>query len=98
MVVMVLTELHATTAPTNSNINYVSYIFILWSQKFEKIQKKLCLTGCKWSSLDAPGTESPLTHSGWENSISSFSSWGNKELALPSMKAKSLKNFRTKLA
>ena len=89
MVVMVLTELHATTAPTNSNINYVSYIFILWSQKFEKIQKKLCLTGCKWSSLDAPGTESPLTHSGWENSISSFSSWGNKELALPSMKVKS---------
>ena len=81
----------------NSNINYISYIFSLWSQKFEKIQDKLCLIGCKWSSLDAPGTESPLSHSGWENSISSFS-WGNKELALPSMKVKSWKIFRTKLA
>ena len=73
MVVMVLTELHATTVPMNSNINYVSYIFSLWSQKFEKIQNKMGSTGCKWSSLDAPGTESPLSHSGWENSISSFS-------------------------
>ena len=40
------------------------------------------------SSLNAPGTETPLSHSGWEKSIFSFS-WGNKELALPSMKVRS---------
>ena len=98
MVVMVLTELHATTVPMNSNINYVSYIFSLWSQKFEKIQNKLCLTGCKWSSLDAPGTESPLSHSGWDNFTFPFPFLGNKGNGLPSMEVKSWKNFRTKKA
>ena len=37
------------------------------------------LTGYKWSSLNVPGTEIPLSHSGWEISISPL--WGNKNLA-----------------
>ena len=28
-----------------------------------KFQNKIGLKGCKWSSLNAPGTESPVTHS-----------------------------------
>ena len=30
--------------------------------KLEKIQNKMGLKGCKWSSLNAPGTETPLSH------------------------------------
>ena len=41
-----------------------------------------------------------LIHIGsWKNShFPRLALWGNKELALPSMKVKSWKNFRTKLA
>ena len=73
-----------------------------WTPSMKVKQIKDCinnngLKGCKWSSLKVPGTETPVSHSGWENSIFSFS-WGNKELALPSMKVNNWKNFRTKLA
>ena len=36
------------------------------SMKVEKLEKffhKMGLMGCKWSSLNAPGTEIPLSHS-----------------------------------
>ena len=31
-------------------------------KKVEKFQDKMGLRGCKWSSLNAPGTENPLSH------------------------------------
>ena len=31
-------------------------------KKLEKFQNKIGLKGCKWSSLNAPGTETPLSH------------------------------------
>ena len=31
-------------------------------KKFEKFQNKIGLKCCKWSSLNAPGTETPLSH------------------------------------
>ena len=35
-------------------------------KKLKKIQNKMGLKGCKWSSLNAPGTETPLSHPYWE--------------------------------
>ena len=32
-------------------------------EKLEKFFNKMGLMGCKWSSLNAPGTETPLSHS-----------------------------------
>ena len=32
-------------------------------QKIENWQNEMGLKGCKWSSLKAPGTENPLSHS-----------------------------------
>ena len=32
-------------------------------KKMENFQNKRGLMGCKWSSLNAPGTETPLSHS-----------------------------------
>ena len=46
-----------------------------------KIYNAKLAQGCKWSSLNAPGTEIPLSHSNWENSIFPFSAFpprGNK--------------------
>ena len=38
-----------------------------WDSRVRKFQNKVGLKGCKWSSLNAPGTKSPLHHSGWQN-------------------------------
>ena len=32
-------------------------------RKVEKFRAKISLTGCKWSSLNAPSTETPVSHS-----------------------------------
>ena len=32
-------------------------------KQIENCQNKMGLKGCKWSSLNAPGTENPLSHS-----------------------------------
>ena len=32
-------------------------------EQIENFQNKMGLKGCKWSSLNAPGTENPLSHS-----------------------------------
>ena len=66
-------------------------------QELAKFQNKVGLKGCKWSSLNAPGTQSPLHHSGRDNLIFSFF-LGNKGNGLWGMKVKSWKNSRTKLA
>ena len=42
------------------------------SMKWKKLkifQNKIGLKGCKWSSLKAPGTETPLSHPYWEREI-----------------------------
>ena len=60
--------------------------------KLEKFQNKMGLKGCKWSSLNAPGTETPQSYPYWEREnlptpIISPLQWGNKNW-LPSMKVK----------
>ena len=46
-------------------------------RKLEKFQNKMELKGCKWSSLNAKGTEGPLSHPCWErgNSPNSKIEW-----------------------
>ena len=41
----------------------------------EKFGDKISLTGCKRSSLNSPGTETPVFHPVWVNSLSSFSAF-----------------------
>ena len=41
-------------------------------KKLENVQDKIGLKGCKGSSLNAPGTESPLSHPYWELGEFSF--------------------------
>ena len=40
-------------------------------EKIENFHNKRGLMGCKWSSMNAPGTENPLSHPlwGWMNSL-----------------------------
>ena len=46
----------------------------------EKFRNKIILTSSKWSSLNAPSTETPVSHSIWKNSIFLFSPlWGYKD-------------------
>ena len=64
----------------------------------ENFQNKRGLKECKWSSLNAPGTENPLSHSVLELEEFPFPLlvlWGNKNWP-PSMKVKKMENFRTK--
>ena len=64
-------------------------------EKLKKIQNKIDLMGCKWSSLNAPGTEIPFSH--WlEDFLISLG--GYIENGLWGMKKISWKNFTTKLA
>ena len=35
-------------------------------KKLEKVQNKMGLKDCKWSSLKAPGTETPQSYPYWE--------------------------------
>ena len=35
----------------------------------EKFGDKISLTGCKWSSLNAPSTETPVSHPFWGESL-----------------------------
>ena len=45
-------------------------------KKFEKFQNKMGLKTCRWSSLNAPGIESPQSHSYWERGNSPNSQYG----------------------
>ena len=50
-------------------------------KKVDILWNKISLTGCKWSSLNAPGTETPVSHPVWVNSLFSFLPsflWGSK--------------------
>ena len=64
---------------------------------FEKLQNKIGTKGCKWSSLNATGTETIIHIGSWENSpFSLLALWGNKN-GLPSMKVKELEKFQNKM-
>ena len=56
-------------------------------KKVKHLWYKLGLPSCKWSNLNAPGTQNPLPGSGWENSIYSFF-WGLKEMGSPAWRSK----------
>ena len=64
-------------------------------KELEKFKNKIGLKGCKWSSLDAPGTQTPLCHAYWEmgNSPNSHN-WpsGVIRMGSPVWKWKSWKN------
>ena len=65
----------------------------------ENSHNKRGLKGCKWSSFNAPGTQTPLSHSVLELDISLFSLlalWGNKNWP-PSMKVKQIENCQNKM-
>ena len=53
-------------------------------KQLETFGDKISLTGCKWSSLNAPSTETPVSHPFWGESFFLISTlWGNKELDSP---------------
>ena len=45
------------------NKNWLSSMKV---NKFENVQSETGLKGCKWSSLNAPGTETPQFHPIWK--------------------------------
>ena len=69
-------------------------------KQIEIFQVKMRLKGCKWSSLNVPGTQIPLSHFFWSWEISLFSVlalWGNKNW-LPSIKVKQIEIFQNKMS
>ena len=65
----------------------------------ENCQDKMGLNGWKWSSLNAPGTHTPLSHSILELDSSLFSllaHWANKNWP-PSMKVQQIENCQNKI-
>ena len=67
-------------------------------KKLEKFQNKMGLKGCNWSSLNAPGTETPQCHPYWELGEFPFpiiSPLGKS--GLPIMKVKKLGKFQNKV-
>ena len=68
-------------------------------QQMENSQNKMGLKGCKCSSLNALGTQTPLSHSVLELHFSLFSLlalWGNKKWS-PSMKVQQMENSKNKM-
>ena len=66
--------------------------------KLKIFKNKRGLMGCKWSSLNAPGTENPFSHSILKLDESPFpllALWGNKNWP-PSIKMEKLENFQSK--
>ena len=77
-------------------------------KEMENFQNKIGSMGCKWSSLNAPGTENPLSHSilgfvlyipwVWRTPLSNYWSSGVIRIGLPVWKRKSWENLGTWLA
>ena len=68
-------------------------------REIENCQNKMGLKGCKWSSLNAPGTHTPLSHSILELDSSLFSLlalWGNKNWP-PNIKVQKVENCKNKM-
>ena len=49
-------------------------------KKLEIFWNKMGSMGCKWSSLNAPGTQNPLSHSIWKLDESPFSHYWHSGL------------------
>ena len=45
-------------------------------KELENFQNKMGLKGCKWSSLNAPGTETPQSYPYWELGVFPLSEYG----------------------
>ena len=54
---------------------------------------KISLTGCKWSNLNTPSTETPVSHPLWGDSPFLIFSCGEKRIGLPSKKLRKLEIF-----
>ena len=68
----------ATPNPVHLAVQRKEKMLQARSMKGKKVQyfcNKISLTGCKWSSLNAPGTETPVSHSVWVNSLFLFSAF-----------------------
>ena len=88
------------------NYRVIHISFDIWPpsmqvEKMEFFQNVRCAKGCKWSSLIAPGTENPLSHSFlglWHFSFPYY--WPSEAIRMgsPVWKWKSWKNIRTKEA
>ena len=64
-------------------------------KKFENVQSESGLMGCKWSNLNPPGTDTPLSHPYWKLQEFPFShNWpsGVIELA-PQYESEKVGNF-----
>ena len=71
--------------------NWTSHFPSMKGRKVDNFWNKFRLTGCKWSNLNAPGTETPVSHSLLCESLFPISSpccflssslWGNKKWPL----------------
>ena len=68
-------------------------------EKIENFRNKMGLKGCKWFSLNAPGTQTPLCHSILDLDYSLFSLldlWGNKNWP-SSIKVKKIESVWNKM-
>ena len=68
-------------------------------KQIENYKNKMGLKGCKWSSLNAPGTQTCVSHSVLELDFLLFSLlalWGNKKWP-PSIKMKQIENCQNKM-
>ena len=64
------------------------------AKNVENFQNKSSLKGCKWSRMNGPGTENPLSHSIFElGDFPLLALWGNKNWP-PSIKVKKLEIYR----
>ena len=86
---------HFLPSPLWGNKNWPPRIKV---KKLENLGNKIGLTGCKWSSLNAPGTETPESHPFLENSLFSYSAFsGVIRIGLPSINGEKLVNFWNKM-
>ena len=89
--------------------NSSSFLLAFWGNKnwppsmkgeiFENCLNKSSFKGCKWSIFNAPGTQTPLSHSVLKLQFSLFSLlalWGNKNWP-PSIKVKQIENCQNKM-
>ena len=68
--------------------------FSIKMRKLEVFWNQISSTGCKWSSLDAPGTDSPVSHPFLGESLFLISSlWGNKKRELQYKDEEAQKNL-----
>ena len=69
-------------------------------QQIENYQNKMGLKGCNWSSMNAPCTQTPLSHPFQESGdfpfLTILALWSNKNLP-PSIKMRQIENSQIKM-